>query len=102
MPLKPGKSKAVVSKNIHEMVQSGHSPRQAVAASLHNADKYAMGGYAEGGEASDGDDDKLMDHVALELMHAIEMKDKAAFMDAFHVLVANIMQSMCEDEGEEE
>jgi len=37
MPLKPGKSKAVVSENIREMVKSGHPQKQAVAASLRNA-----------------------------------------------------------------
>lgn len=44
MPLKPGKSKSVISKNISEMVAAGHPQRVAVAASLHNADKYAPGG----------------------------------------------------------
>ena len=39
MPLKPGKSKAVVSENIKEMVAAGHPQKQAVAAALHTADK---------------------------------------------------------------
>jgi hypothetical protein len=39
MPLKAGKSKSVIKKNIHEMVASGHSVKQSVAAALHNADK---------------------------------------------------------------
>ena len=39
MPLKPGKSRAVVSKNIREMVASGHLQKQAVAAALSNARK---------------------------------------------------------------
>lgn len=37
MPLKPGKSRAVIQSNIHEMVAAGHPVRQAVAASLRNA-----------------------------------------------------------------
>jgi hypothetical protein len=34
MPLKPGKSDKVVSKNIKEMVAAGHPQDQAVAAAL--------------------------------------------------------------------
>lgn len=44
MPLKPGKDKSTISKNISEMVKAGHPRDQAVAASLHNADKFAAGG----------------------------------------------------------
>jgi hypothetical protein len=48
MPLKPGSDQDTVSQNIREMIASGYGQRQAVAASLHNADKYkphrAMGG----------------------------------------------------------
>lgn len=47
MPLHKGKSKKVISENIHEMEESGHSHDQAVAASLHNA--HPNNGYAEGG-----------------------------------------------------
>lgn len=32
MPLKHGKSNAVRSMNIHEMIQSGYPPKQAAAA----------------------------------------------------------------------
>lgn len=44
MPLKKGHSKEIISNNIKEMVRNGHSQAQAIAASLHNADKYNMGG----------------------------------------------------------
>ena len=39
MPLKHGKSKKVISKNIAEMEKSGHKPAQAIAASLNEARK---------------------------------------------------------------
>lgn len=103
MPLAKGHSRATISKNIHEMVQAGHSPKQAVAASLHNADKYSEGGdvgYADGGEIEMDDDKALLEHCALECMHAIEMKDKSMFLEAFQVLVAHICQGM-EPDGDE-
>ena len=37
MPLKRGSDRKTVSRNISEMVHSGHSQKQAVAASLSNA-----------------------------------------------------------------
>lgn len=42
MPLEPGKSQAVISHNIAEMVHSGHPQNQAIAAAENNARKYAM------------------------------------------------------------
>ena len=39
MPLKPGKSKATVSQNISELVQSGRKQKQAVAIALNTARK---------------------------------------------------------------
>lgn len=37
MPLKAGKSRAIISSNISEMVKAGHPQNQAVAASLGKA-----------------------------------------------------------------
>lgn len=39
MPLRPGKSKAVVASNIREMVKAGHPRDQAVAAAMRKAGK---------------------------------------------------------------
>lgn len=39
MPLKKGTSKKTVSLNIKEMMKSGHSQKQSVAAAINNARK---------------------------------------------------------------
>lgn len=39
MPLKSGKDKATISKNIKEMEASGHKKSQAIAAALESARK---------------------------------------------------------------
>lgn len=39
MPLSKGKNKKVISRNISEMVNSGHERKQAIAAALNQARK---------------------------------------------------------------
>lgn len=39
MPLKKGKSKAVISENIREMMHAGHPQKQAIAAAMRQAGK---------------------------------------------------------------
>ena len=49
------------------------------------------------------DDDMMMDQCALEMMHAVETKDKAAFIEALHALVADLLMKMQSEptEGQE-
>lgn len=39
MPLKSGKSKKIISRNISEMIRAGHPKEQAIAAALNKARK---------------------------------------------------------------
>jgi hypothetical protein len=48
-------------------------------------------------ESMPADDATMMDHVALECMNAIEAKDKAAFRECFHVLVADILNNLSDE-----
>lgn len=43
------------------------------------------------------DQESLMDQCALECMNAIEMKDKTAFREAFHVLIADLINKLSMD-----
>lgn len=52
MPLEKSGSREAISRNISEMVASGHPRRQAIAAALHTADKY--GKRASGGALAAG------------------------------------------------
>ena len=42
MPLKPGRSKKVISYNIAEMIRAGHSRNQAIAVAMRKAMRSAM------------------------------------------------------------
>lgn len=54
-------------------------------------------------EAPEMDDtESLMDQCAMEMMNAMESKDKGAFRDSFRVLVAHTMHEMGTDENSKE
>lgn len=89
MPLHPGKSRKIISENIHEMIASGHPQKQAVAAALHNADKYAKGGEV----------DELLDSVGQELMDAVHSRDHKKLLEALRALISHIQ---LEDERQDE
>lgn len=67
MPLKKGKGRASVQSNIHEMVLAGHDPKQAVAAALAHARKYADGGIVEEDEGIEGEE-RTLGEIQLEGM----------------------------------
>lgn len=98
MPLSTGKSKAAFSHNVSAEVHAGKPVKQAVAIAYSQKRKHmSEGGYAEGGEAEheDSDHEMLMDHCALECLHAIKADDGMAFRDAFQTLVADILNKVC-------
>lgn len=45
-------------------------------------------------EYEPSDDDMMMDQVAAECMAAIEAKDKDAFIECIHVLLADLINKM--------
>lgn len=55
------------------------------------------------GKEADSDHEMMMDHMALEAMHAIEAKDKEGFRDSFHALVADVLNKLSDSmESKEE
>lgn len=91
MPLMPGKSKKAFGHNVAAEMHAGKPQDQAVAIAYSEKRKHmAEGGDVEG----DGDNEAIMDHCAKEMMDAIESKDKDKLLDAFHVLVSDIMSKM--------
>jgi hypothetical protein len=49
MPLIKSGSREAISTNIREMMAAGHPQKQAIAAAMSTARRYARGGYADGG-----------------------------------------------------
>jgi len=48
----------------------------------------------------DDDHEVIMEHVAKEMMDAIEAKDKDKLLESFHCLVADMMDKMSSDTQE--
>lgn len=49
------------------------------------------------------DSEQLMDHVAMEAVHAVHNRDHESFRNAFHALVAHTLYSMSDElEAKEE
>lgn len=54
-------------------------------------------------EEKDGDQDLMLDHVAMEAIHAVHARDHEAFRNSFHALVAHTLYSMSDEmEAKEE
>jgi len=51
-------------------------------------------------EDQDSDHDAILNHCAKELMEAFESKDKDKMLDAFHVLVGDLMSRMSTSDEE--
>ena len=98
MPLQPGKSKAAFSHNIKAEIAANKPQKQAVAIAYHEAGEKQM---AEGGEVQ-SDDDMMLDHIAMECMQAMEMKDAAGFRDSFQALLADVLHRLSDEMEPEE
>lgn len=51
-------------------------------------------------ESDASDNQAMMEHCALEAMNAIESKDKGAFLEAFHCLIADVLSKIGPDDGD--
>ena len=103
MPLIHSASKTSFSHNVAAEMHAGKPQKQAVAIAYSEKRKHmAEGGMPEGEMVDvDKDHDEVMNHVALECMHAIEDKDTYGFMESLHVLIADILNKMSvPEEGE--
>lgn len=108
MPLIEGKSPKSFSHNVSTEMKAGRPQKQAVAIAYSEKRKAekehkAYGGMMEAPEMNDEQDHAMMlDHIALECMSAIESKDKELFKQAFHVLIADVLENFSEEIDSEE
>ncbi len=49
---------------------------------------------AEGGEVND---EELMDHVAMEAVHAVHARDHDGFKNALHVMVSHTLKKLSDE-----
>jgi hypothetical protein len=113
MPLKAGKSKATIGRNIGEMEASGHPHAQAVAAALHEAGakrlhsggsmgadthnrerKMALGGEAKGVDTDEKDANTLLEGCAGEAIAAIHNNDPTALHTAIGAIVSHYVHGL--------
>lgn len=93
MPLEHGKSKTAFSHNVATEMRAGKPQKQAVAIAYSEKRKHM----AEGGLAGDSD---MMEHIAGELLSAIQNSDKAMVIEALKALVGMIQQEDQEQDQE--
>lgn len=91
-------SKQAFSHNVKAEVAAGKPVKQAVAIAYSEKGEKHMD---EGGEVKDHDHEELMDHVALEVMHALDAKDKQGFIDGMQVMLADMLNKLCMDDDED-
>lgn len=88
MPLEKGRSRAAFAHNVKAEIKAGKPQKQAVAIAYSEKGEHM----AEGGEVDENEE--LMDHVAMEAIHAVHAQDHAAFRDAHGVLVQDILNKL--------
>lgn len=81
MPLMPGSSRSVISKNISEMIHSGHPRAQSIAAALNNARKSRQDGGSVTGPIS-GDGPGRADDISTSVP------------DGSHVIASDVVSSL--------
>jgi hypothetical protein len=93
MPLKPGKSQKVISKNISEMIKSGHPRDQSIAAALSTARKVrAAGGRNE-------DDIRTAKRLGMDSSNISDVREAGRLSD-MHKSFMDDLGSRVESAGE--
>jgi hypothetical protein len=93
MPLKPGKSQKVISKNIAEMIKSGHPRDQSIAAALSTARKVrAAGGRNE-------DDIRTAKRLGMDSSNISDVREAGRLSD-MHKSFMDDLGSRVESAGE--